>query len=88
MGEILGHEQNAWRHIMQAAQVLKLMASSSHTYRPGTQQADQQVATEAGGQHLGDDVQVGHQGGLQDDGDVGSVEELDRVGVVLASVTG
>ena len=58
------------------------------TYRPGAQQADQQVATEAGGQHLGDDVQVGHEGGLQDDGDVGRVEELDGVGVVLAPVPG
>lgn len=58
------------------------------TYRPSAQEADQQVATEAGGQHLGDDVQIGHQGGLQDDGDVGGVEELDRVRVVLASVPG
>ena len=58
------------------------------TYRPGAQQADQQVAAEAGGQHLGDDVQVGHQSGLQDDGDVGRVEELDGVGVVLAPVPG
>lgn len=56
------------------------------TYGPRAKQIHQEVATEAGGEHLRDDVQVGHQGGLQDDGDVGGVEELDGVGVVLATV--
>lgn len=37
---------------------------------------------------MGDDIKVGHQGGLQDDGDVGRIEELDGVGVVLAAVAG
>ena len=33
------------------------------------------------------DVQVGHERGLEDDWDVGSVEQLDGVGTVLASVS-
>lgn len=37
---------------------------------------------------MGDDIKVGHQGRLQDDGDVGRIEELDGVGVVLAAVAG
>lgn len=56
------------------------------TYRPRSQQIDQEVSTEASGEHLRDDVEVGDQGRLQDDGDVGGVEELDGVGVVLATV--
>lgn len=57
-----------------------------YTYRPGTEQIDQEVATEACGKHLGDDIQVGDEGGLQDDGDVGGVEQFDGVGVVLTTV--
>lgn len=75
-------------HALRPATVLRLTPESGRTYRPGAQQADQQVATEAGRQHLGDDIQVGYQGRLQDDGDVGRVEKLDGVGVVLASVPG
>lgn len=58
------------------------------TYRPGAQQVNQEVATEASGEHLRDDVQVGHKGRLEDDGNVGGVEELDGISVVLATVTG
>lgn len=63
-----------------------LRCSQVHTYRPSTEQINQEVATKACRQHLGDNIQVGYQGRLQDDGDVGGVEELDGVGVVLATV--
>jgi hypothetical protein len=36
-------------------------------------------------EHLGEEVQVGHEGGLQDDWDVRGVEELDWVGLSVAS---
>ena len=36
--------------------------------------------------YLWDDVEVGHEGTLQDDGDVGGVEQLDGVGRLLAAV--
>ena len=58
------------------------------TYRPGAQQVNQEVATEASGEHLRDDVQVRHEGRLEDDRNVGGVEELDGISVVLATVTG
>lgn len=57
-----------------------------HTYRPRSQQIHQEIATEASGKHLGDNVQVGDQGRLKDDGNVGGVKQLDGVGVVLAAV--
>lgn len=59
-----------------------------YTYRPSPKQVHQEIATETRGKHLGDDVQVGDQGRLQDDGNIGGVEELDGVGVVLTTVAG
>lgn len=56
------------------------------TYRPGSQEVHKEVSTEASGEHLRDDIEVGDQGRLQDDGDVGGVEQLDGVGVVLPAV--
>lgn len=56
------------------------------TYRPGAQQVHQEVATETSGEHLRDDVKVGHQRRLQDDGNIRGVEKLDGIGVVLATV--
>lgn len=53
---------------------------------PHTQEADKDVACETRGEHLRDDVQVADQGTLQNDGNVGGVEELDRVGGALATV--
>lgn len=58
------------------------------TYRPGSKQVNQEVSTETSRQHLRDDIEVGHKGRLQDDGNVGGVEELDGVSVVLATVAG
>lgn len=58
----------------------------NHTYRPSTEQINQEIATKACGEHLGDNIQVGYQGRLQDDGDVGGVKKLDGVSVVLATV--
>ena len=38
--------------------------------------------------YLGDDVQVGDKSRLENDWDVGSVEELDRVAAVLSTESG
>jgi hypothetical protein len=38
-------------------------------------------------QELGDEVQVGHKGGLEDDGHVGGVEQFDGVAALLATGT-
>lgn len=58
------------------------------TYRPGSKQVNEEISTEASGEHLRDDVEIGHKGRLQDDRNVRGVEELDGIGVVLATVTG
>lgn len=57
-----------------------------YTYRPGSQDIDEEVATETCWKHLRNDVEIGDQGRLQDDGNVGGVEQLDGVGVVLTTV--
>ena len=54
--------------------------------RPGSEQVHENVADELGREHLRDDVEVRDQRRLQDDGDVGGVEELDGVGRVPATV--
>ena len=48
-------------------------------YLPLAQQADDEVSTKALVQELGDEVQVGDEGRLQDDGHIACVEELDGV---------
>ena len=54
--------------------------------RPGSEQVHENVAAELGSEHLRDDVEVRDERRLQDDGDVGGVEELDGVGRVPATV--
>lgn len=56
------------------------------TYRPRSKQIHQEIPTKACRKHLGDDIQVGDQSRLQDDGNVGGVEKLDGVCVILATV--
>lgn len=56
------------------------------TYRPGSKEVHKEISTEACGKHLRNNVKVGDQGGLQDDGDVGGVEQLDGVSVVLPAI--
>ncbi len=58
----------------------------SYTYRPGSQEVDEEVAAETCWEHLRNYVEIGDQGRLQDDGDVGGVEQFDGVGVVLTTV--
>merc|ERR1719348_331317 len=53
---------------------------------PCAQKIHKEVASELHRQHLRDHIQVGDEGALQDNRDVGGVEELDGVAGVLASV--
>ena len=52
---------------------------------PLAQHAHQQEGLVPLVEYLREEVEVGHECGLQDNGDVGGVEELDRVGALLAS---
>ena len=55
---------------------------------PHTEQVYKEVSGKLDTQHLGYHVEIGDQGRLQDDGNVGSVEQFDGVTAVLASVAG
>ena len=54
--------------------------------RPDAEQVDEEVSCELDREHLRDDVEVRHERGLQDDGNVRRVEELDGVRRILATV--
>jgi len=56
--------------------------------RPHAQQVDQEVARKFMSEHLGNDVEIGDQSALKDDGDVGGVEEFDGIRRILSSVSG
>ena len=48
---------------------------------------DKEVASKLDTKHLGDHVEVGHESGLGNDGDVGGVEQLD-VEAAVSSIPG
>ena len=53
---------------------------------PLADERDKEVTFELAVKHLTQEVQVWNKGSLEDDGDVGGVEQFDRVGRVLATV--
>jgi len=55
--------------------------------RPHAQQVDQEVARKFMSEHLGNDVEIGDQSALKDDGDVGGVEEFDGIRRILSSIS-
>ena len=55
---------------------------------PHAQQVDKEVSSELDGHHLRDDVQVGDEGRLQNDGNVGGVKQLDGIRGVLTAIAG
>lgn len=55
------------------------------THLPNTEKTDEEIAREAGGQHLGHDEHVGRECRLQHDGHVRGIEELDGVRSTLTT---
>jgi len=53
---------------------------------PDAEELDEEVVGEAGVEHLGDHEDVGSEGGLENDGHVGGVEELDGVGTLNTAI--
>ena len=53
------------------------------SYLPNAEQLDENIIGETTEEHLGEDENVGGQGGLQHDRHVGSIEELDGIGSSL-----
>lgn len=59
---------------------------SSHVVvLPLSEETDDEVATELAGEDLREEVDVGDEGALEDDGDVGSVEQFDWEGLSVTS---
>ena len=56
--------------------------------RPLTEETDEEVSFPTSGQQLGDDHEVGGEGGDDDDGGVGGVEQLDGIDALLTTVLG
>jgi len=55
---------------------------------PDSEKADKEVSGELDRHHLRDHVQVGHERILENDGNVGCVEQFDWKGAVLSPVSG
>ena len=51
---------------------------------PLSEEVHEEVASELLGQDLREEVQVGDEGGLKDDGDVGGVEQLNGVRLLVS----
>ena len=73
------------RHVVRkASHRLGGTLSTAHVL-PHAKDADEEVSAVAAVEKLGEEVEVGHERGLEDDGDVGGVEELDGVQAGLAT---
>ena len=74
-----------WGHVVREASNGARHAVGVHLL-PAAEELHEGVGVVTLVQELGEEVQVGHEGGLEDDRDVGGVEELDGVGALLATV--
>jgi len=73
------------RHVIRKTSNGLGSTTSATNVLPNTKDADKEVSAVTSVQQLGEEVEVGYQGGLEDDGDVGGVEELNGVAVRLAA---
>ena len=62
------------------------IGSAASSVIPDSEQVYKEVSSKLDAEHLRYHVEIGDQRGLEDDGDVGGVEQLDGVAAVLASV--
>ena len=62
------------------------VGSAASSVIPDSEQVYKEVPSKLDAEHLRYHVEIGDQGGLEDDGDVGGVEQLDGVAAVLAPV--
>ena len=79
-------EVGGWRHVVGKTGDWLGGALATASVLPDAKKADHEVSAVAVVEQLREEVQVGHQGRLQDDGDVGGVEQLDGVRANAAAV--
>lgn len=88
IGQNVTHTLRRRQIIAQATNGIRTGWTATANIGPNAKQIDEEITLEFNGQHLRDDVQVGDKGRLQNDGNVGSVEQLDWIAAVLAAITG
>lgn len=84
IGEGVGEGGGSIQVVNEAADGTSLLL----VVRPLAEETDEEVGFPASGQQLGDDHEVGGEGGDDDDGGVGGVEQLDGVDALLTAVLG
>jgi len=84
--EDLGDRLRGGDVVCNAANWDRVSGTRSLNILPATQKAHEEIGRVPLVEKLREEVDVGHEGGLKDDGDVGSVEQLDGVGALLATV--
>ena len=70
------------------AETSNRVGTAAASIAPHTEKVHEEVTSELDTEHLGDHVEIGHESRLENDGDVGGVEQLDGVAAVLSSVPG
>jgi hypothetical protein len=86
IGDDLDQARGRGHIVSQTANRGRVGSHSGLTLLPATKELDQDVVRVALVQKLGEEVQVGNEGTLKDDGDVVGVEKLDRVAGLLTTV--
>jgi len=84
--EDLGHRLGGRDVVRETANRHRVASSGSVDILPPSEKTDEEVARVTLVEKLGEEVDVRHESGLEDDGDVGGVEELDGVRALLAAV--
>ena len=80
-GVSLDVEEVSWRTDVVGKATNRSRVSSHVVLLPLSKEAHKEVTLELAVEHLGEEVEVGNEGSLENDGDVGGVEELDWEGL-------
>ena len=82
------HSGQGLRRRQVVAETSDGVGTAATSIAPHAEKVDKEVASKLDTEHLGDHVEVRHESGLENDGDVEGVEQLDWVPAVLSSVPG
>mmetsp|Transcript_10940 Transcript_10940/g.20936 ORF Transcript_10940/g.20936 Transcript_10940/m.20936 type:complete len:213 (+) Transcript_10940:557-1195(+) len=81
-------KRSGWGHIVgETANRDRLTTATTVLFLPLSEKLDKDVLRVSLVEQLGEEVKVGHQSSLENDRDVGGVEELDGVGSSVSTVT-
>merc|ERR1719323_1635359 len=81
------HRGQSLRRREVVAEAAHGVGAAAASVGPDAEQVDEEVAGELDAEHLGDHVEIGDEGRLENDGNIGGVEQFDGITAVLASVS-